>query len=244
MPTTTATKKVSKTESGHAKNIANFGALVNSVESMGKSYNPSVADISLANLKILKTSLDKSLPAVFAAEAPYKIAVNKRQAAFDGMSKLATRVINALAVGGSDREIKDAKGILKKIRGESAIKPEDPAQAAKTRSTSQMSYVNRVKNFKELTALLDAIPAYKPNEADLKVTALNAYLDKLPGLGVTVNKTALALTKARTDRDRLLYAKGTGALAISLKVKKYVKSMFGATTPQSKAISKIVFYAR
>ena len=140
-------KKVSTTESGHAKNIANFGVLVNSVEDIGSAYNPSEAIISLANLKIIKISLDKSLPAVFAAEAPYKLAVNARQESFDGMSKLATRVINALAVGGSDREIKDAKGILKKIRGGRAIKPEDPALAAKTRSTSQMSYDNRISNF-------------------------------------------------------------------------------------------------
>ncbi|MBI4726512.1 hypothetical protein HY768_04695 [candidate division TA06 bacterium] len=237
-------KKVSTTESGHAKNIANFGALVNSVEDIGSSYNPSVADIKLSNLRLINTKLEKILPAVFAAEAPYKLAVNARQTAFDGMSKLATRVINSLAVAGSDREIKDAKTILKKIRGGKAIKPEDPALAAKTRSTSQMSYDNRVSNFKELTALLAAIPAYKPNEADLKVAALNAYLDKLPGLGATVNKTALALTTARANRDQLLYAKGTGALAISLKVKKYVKSMSGAATPAYKKLSKLVFYAR
>ena len=237
-------KKVSTTESGHAKNIANFGALVNSVEDIGNTYNPPTAEISLANLRLLKTSLDKTLPAVFAAEAPYKLAVNARQTSFDGMSKLATRVINSLSVVGSDREIKDAKTILKKIRGGSAIKPEDPAQAAKTRSTSQMSYDNRVSNFKELTALLAAIPAYKPNEADLKVAALNAYLDKLPGLGATVNKTALALTKARTSRDQLLYAKGTGALALSLKVKKYVKSMSGATSSAAKRIFKIELRAK
>ena len=72
----------------------------------------------------------------------------------------------------------------------------------------------------------------------------NAYLDKLPGLGAAVNKTALALTKARANRDQLLYAKGTGAVAISLKVKKYVKSMSGAADPAYKKLSKIVFAAR
>ncbi|MDI6740135.1 MAG: hypothetical protein QME74_07205 [Candidatus Edwardsbacteria bacterium] len=142
-------------------------------------------------------------------------------------------------MAGSEREIKDAKTLVKKIKGGGQVKIEEPAQAAKGKSSSQMSYDNRVANFKALAALLNGIPAYRPNEADLKVSALNAYLDALPGLGDAVNKAAAGLSKARTERDKLLYAKGAGAVDLGLKVKKYVKSVFGAASPEYKRVSKI-----
>ncbi|MBI4727015.1 hypothetical protein HY768_07305 [candidate division TA06 bacterium] len=234
-----ATQKVSKTESGHARNSANFGLLITTVEGYGTKYNPTVPELAVAKLKTTRTGIDSSLLAVATADAPYKTTVNKRQEAFDGMSQLATRVSNALAVVASDRENKDAMTLVKKIRGGGKVKIEDPAQAAKGKSTSQMSYDNRVANFKALVALLGGIPTYKPNEADLKVAALNAYLDTLPGLGDAVNKAAVALAKARANRDNLLYAKGTGAVDLGLKAKKYVKSVFGSSSPEFKSISKI-----
>jgi len=239
MADTTATKKVSKSESGHAKNVANLGVMISAVNSFGTAYNPAVVTLTLTSLKTLKTSLDALLAKVAAAEAPYKTAVNKRQEAFEGMSALSTRVLNALAVSGSDREIKDAKGMVKNIRGGGKLKAEDAGEAAKTRSTSRMSFDNRLSNFKALVALLGGIPAYKPNEADLKILSLNKYLDSLPALSTAVNNTADALSKARIERDKLLYAASTGAVALSLKVKKYVKSVYGATSPEYKRIAKI-----
>ena len=236
-----ATKKVSKIESGHAKNAANFGRLINVVEGYGAKYNPTVTELAVAKLKIMRNNIDATLLSVANAEVPYRVTVDKRQEAFDGMSKLATRVANALAVVGSEREIKDAKNLIKKIRGDgkAKVKPADPAKDAKGNSTSQLSYDNRVANFKALVALLGGIPAYRPNEADLKVIALNAYLDNLPGLGDTVNKAAVGLSKARAERDNLLYAKGSGAIDMGLKAKKYVKSVFGAASPEYKRIAKI-----
>lgn len=236
-----ATKKVSKIESGHAKNSANFGLLINTVEGYGAKYNPTVPELAIAKLKTTRNSLVSSLLAVATADSPYKAAVNKRQEAFDGMSKLATRVSNALAVVGSAREIKDANNLIKMIRGggKAKAKVADLAKDAKGISISQLSYDNRIDNFKVLAALLNVIPAYKPNEADLKVTALTAYLNTLPALGEAVNKAAVALSKARAERDVLLYAKGTGAVDLGLKAKKYVKSVFGTGSPEFKRISKI-----
>ena len=235
----TATKKVSKTESGHAKNVANFGALVTAVESLGKNYQPTAISLALKNLKTTKISIAKALADVAACEVPYRSSVNKRQAAFEGMSKLATRVINSLAAVGSDKEIKDARSLAKKVQGGGKLKAEDPAVAAKRKSTSQMSYDNRINNFKALVSYLSGVPAYKPNEKDLQVIALNKYLDSLPMLGEDINNFADELAKARINRDKMLYAANTGAVDIGLRVKKYVKSVYGAASPEFKRISRI-----
>ncbi len=241
MPTTP--KKTTKSESGHAKNAANFGALIATIEGYGASYKPTLAAITVAKLKSLKLEIDKSLRAVSAAAPPYKTSVNKRQEAFDGMSKLATRVLNALAVVGTAREAADARGIVNRIRGggksKKVVKLEASSEAApKSYSSSQMSYDNRVKNFRALVDLLNGIPAYKPNEADLKTTYLNKYLDALPGMGEAVNKSLVALNNARKVRDGLLYGAG-GALGLSKKAKSYLKSLYGAASSEYKRVAKI-----
>lgn len=236
-------KKTAKTESGHAKNAANFGTLIATIEGYGAVYKPSLASITAPKLKALKLDIDKSLKAVSASAPPYKTAVNKRQEAFDGMSKLATRVLNSLAVVGTAREVADARVIVNRIRGggqaKKVVKLEASSDAApKAHSSSQMSYDNRVKNFQALVDLLNGIPAYKPNEADLKTAALNKYLDDLPGMGEAVNKALVALNNARKERDKLLYGAG-GAMELSKRVKSYLKSLYGASSPEYKRLAKI-----
>lgn len=244
MAEATATPKVSTTESGHAKNVANFGALITAVGSLGKNYQPTAVSLALKSLKTTKISIAASLADVAACEAPYRSSINKRQAAFEGMSKLATRVVNALAAVGSDKEIKDARSLARKVQGGGKLKAEDPAVAAKSKSTSQMSYDNRVQNFKSLVAYLSGIPAYKPNEKDLQIASLNKYLSALPALADDINAFADELAKARINRDKLLYAANTGAIDIGLKVKKYVKSIYGAASPEYKRISRIELKGR
>jgi hypothetical protein len=243
MANSSISKNVSKSETGHAKNAANFSQLINVVEGYGVKYSPTVAELTVAKLKTLRNNIDVALTTVANAETPYRVAVDHRQDSFDGMSKLATRVLNALAVVGTEREIKDAQTLVRKIRGGGKTKPkpktEDPAKDAKGTSTSQMSYDNRVSNFMTLVALLNGILAYKPNEADLKVASLTSYLNALPGLGEAVGKAAVALAKARASRDGLLYGKGGGAMDVGLKVKKYVKSVFGSTSSEYRRVAKI-----
>ena len=45
----------------------------------------------------------------------------------------------------------------------------------------------------------------------------------------------------RIARDKVLYAEGTGLCDIALDIKNYVKSVFGATSPQFKQVSEVRF---
>ena len=49
------------------------------------------------------------------------------------------------------------------------------------------------------------------------------------------------LSNARINRNKVLYFKSTGLYDIAQEVKKYVKSVFGASSPQYKQVSKIKF---
>jgi len=88
---------------------------------------------------------------------------------------------------------------------------------------------------------LSIIPEYKPNETDLTIVALNARLASQKTSNAAYHTADAALDATRITRNALLYADGTGLVDIALAVKVYVKSAFGATSPQYKQISDIVF---
>jgi hypothetical protein len=49
------------------------------------------------------------------------------------------------------------------------------------------------------------------------------------------------VSNARIARDKALYAETTGVLDVAQDVKQYVKSLFGATSPQYKQVSGLKF---
>jgi hypothetical protein len=136
-----------------------------------------------------------------------------------------------------------------KIQGRraKAIEKPDPARLAageapaKTASTSQQSYDKMIDHLAQLIATLTAEARYLPNENELKVANLNTILADLRARNTAVINTTTALSNARIARDRVLYAEGTGMVDIALDVKQYVKSVFGATSPQYKQVSGLKF---
>jgi hypothetical protein len=108
-------------------------------------------------------------------------------------------------------------------------------------SSSQMSFNSRIDNLDKLIKLLTSVTAYAPNEADLKVTSLTTLLTDLKAKNTAVITAEPPLTNARIARNDVLYKAGTGVVDTSLDVKTYVKSVFGATSPQYKTISGLKF---
>lgn len=238
----------STSETGHAKNAANFEDLISFCTGYGASYNPNKASIKLPALNTLFTSAKNSLDTLTAASPAYTNAVNSREIAFEPLSRLVTRIINSL--DSSDvpaQTVADAKTYARKIQGKRAKPkqqddpntPEDESQ--NSISASQMSYDNRIFNFNKLIQLLASQPAYAPNEADLTTASLSALYTTLNTLNTTVVNTFTPISNARIARDTILYTQTTGLVDIAADVKKYIKSVFGAASPQYKQISGIKF---
>ena len=233
-------KKVSKSETGHYKNLANLNSLIGSLKSYGTQYNPSNADLSVESLETLSGQIVESISNETAAEIAHRNAVHERQEAYEGMSSLATRIYNAVAACAGKSETANAKSYTNKIRGGGKKKAVDVTNEA-TRSTSQMSFDNRMNNLSGFCRFLASIPEYKPNETDLQISSITVYIQSLASLNYTVNITWNELANARLERDRLLYADKTGALHIVQSVKKYAKSVFGSGSPEYKRISGLRF---
>lgn len=234
----------STTETGHAKNVANFYSLISFVGGYGTAYNPNKPTLQPAVLSAKHIAADEAVKAVNTAVQPHSAAVNARQAAFKPINKLTTRIINALDVAVDDEAIvKDARTIVSKLMGNRRTpKPIDPVSGTeKAYSASQRSFDMRVDHFHKLVQLVKATPEYGPNEPALQVATLEAQHAALEASNNAVKDAYTVISNVRNNRDTELYKSPTGLVDVAADVKKYVKSAFGADSTEFKQVSGLQF---
>jgi hypothetical protein len=108
-------------------------------------------------------------------------------------------------------------------------------------SVSQQSYDMQIDHFEKLIELADIEPQYNPNEEPLKIVTLANYKTELETINTAVKTAYIPYKTAMQTRDIKLYAPETGLVNTAQTVKNYVKSVFGATSPQYKQIIKLIF---
>jgi prefoldin subunit 5 len=234
-------------ETGHAKNVANFEDFISFITGYGAIYNPTKGAIKLPALTALHTTAKADILNVTTKTVAFNNVTNARVDLFEPLRKLGTRLVNAFSASDATSEmIKDAKGINRKLQGKRAKAievPVDPNTPAPDNiSASQQSYDQLIEHFTKLIELLKTPDAnYAPNETDLKIATLTAQLAALQAANTNVSTAYTAVSNARLARNKTLYNDKTGLYDITLDVKIYVKSLFGATAPEYKQISKIKF---
>ena len=237
----------SQSEVGHAKNVANLQKLTEQVITF-TNYNPPVDNLKVVNLQTLYTTASAKLSEVEDKRHANKNAITLRQSSFENLKSTSTKIINHLEILGLPQgTIDQAKSLNRVIQGgqkKTTTPPDENGQPAPTVSTSRQSYTQQAENFGILLQLLATIPTYAPNEDDLKLTNLNAYKDSLVSSTQSVDQTEAELNTKLIERDTILYADGTGLYSIAQNVKKYVKSLYGATSPEYANVSGIEFTSR
>lgn len=241
----------STSEVGHAKNVANLQKLTEQV-TVYTLYNPPVDNLKLPQLQSLYTSAVAKLAEVEDKRTANKNAIALRQVAFENLKPTSTRIINLLDILGlPEATLDQAKSLNRSIQGTSK-KPKtttenpDNGQPSTNNSisTSRQSYTQQAENFGILLQLLETIPAYTPNEDELKPTNLTPYHASLVSTTQTVDQTEAELNVKLIERDQIFYTDGTGLYSIALNVKKYVKGLYGATSPEYSNVSSIEFVNR
>jgi len=242
----------SHSETGHAKNVANFEDLISFCKSYGNNYNPAREALKITSLQALRASALASLQGVKSAKAAFDSATNTRVTTFKNLRTLSSRVVNALAASGSNGLIvSDARTIIRKIYGKRAgtvATPEVPAVPAtpaeptpKSISVSQQSYDSLIDHFTKLVELVSIETTYEPNEADLSVAGLGTLLTQMQTANTDVINNYTSWSNSRIQRDDVLYNPVKGILHTALSVKLYVKSLYGPSSPQYKQVSGIRF---
>ena len=84
--------------------------------------------------------------------------------------------------------------------------------------------------------LLNSIEAGTTNAA-----ALQTLLADFKTKNEAVKNTQMLLSNARISRNKYFYDKENGLVKVAANVKKYVKSVFGAASPEYKQVSGLSF---
>ena len=238
-------------ESGDLKLLANFRKLIDLV-SADTNYRP-------ANVRLKLTTLEPQHAAGVTAahDVPAKLATNMtaisdREAAFGDVNSLMSRVhALAKASGVSADHLEDLNTFKRKLISKRKAKTKVVAAAAgetptaeKQRSSAQMSYDNQVGHVRGYLSVLGTMSSYNPNEADLKLPALNDLVDNLQAKNDAVSSTFVPLSQARGVRDQLLYQADNSVVNTALLAKAYVKAAFGPDSQLYKQIKGLEFKRR
>lgn len=239
----------SQSEVGHVINVGNFNKLNNLIQTFGADYNPSAGILTLVELRKKHNACNTHVGIVHQKTNADNANINDRQNAFAAADKLATRVFNAfVAVAEDEKDIEDIQRFIDKLRGTPAMpetrEDEEGQEIKEARSNSQQSFINRADHFRALVQFVQAKPAYNPNETDLKVPALKAVLEDLVMWNNNTSISEKELEKAIIERDLALYHEKEGLFIISKRVKRYIKSVFGADSEQFAQARAIKFTGR
>lgn len=236
----------STSETGHAKNVANFQDLIEFVTAYGATYNPTKNSLKLPQLIALKTAADSNLADVITKNTAFNNKVNERITAFSGLKTLSTRLVNALQTTNATPEtVGNAKTFNRKLQGKKASATQTPTDpntpAPNTISASQQSYDQLIQHFTGLKEVLKAETSYTPNENDLKITTIQAKITDLTAKNTAVATAYANVSNSRIARNATLYSKTAGLTETANEVKKYIKSVYGATSPQFAQVKGIQF---
>ena len=230
---------------GHPVNVANFRTLITTCTYFGGKYNPVNAAIKLPALNDLAAQAEAAMNDLKNALPAWEKAVNLRAAAYKAVNALVTRLLNAYEATGGDAALLDAlKALAKKIKGQRSTdkpKPSGTEPTDKSVSASQMDYDSRWNNFDALVKKFQFETSFVPAEEDLQIGVLVALSAALKAHNAAVDEAYQPVKLARALRDEVLYHPKTGLVALALLVKKYVKSVYGATSPQFKQVNGLKF---
>lgn len=243
---------MSKTnDTGHTKNVANFETLISYLTGYGALYNPSNANIQLSSLNEKAAAALALTQQVNDLAAKNSNAVAARDLAFEPLKKLGTRILNNVKASNVPQQVLDnATTNNRKMQGQRAsakLSEEEKQKLAADGtvvnqvSASQLSYDNQLNTLDKQVKLLATIPSYAPNETELQLATLTSLYNDLLQKNRDVTTKTTELNVLRLNRDKVMYDAETGIVALAQDVKNYVKSIFGAGTPQYRLISGIPF---
>lgn len=236
----------SSSEVGNLKNVTNFGTLISFATGYGTAYAPSNTAIVLTALNTKKATAETNLDTVKDTENPLNKQRGIRKALYEPLRPLATRVVSAFQSSGVSKEtMKNVLSINRKIQGKrspgSPKTNSDGQNNPETISTSQQSFDRQADFFLELIKLAETETLYNPSETDLTTVSMNNYQQQLFAINQAVKDAFTPFSNASISLDQTLYAPEIGLVDLAYTTKNYIKSAFGASSPQYAQVSGIKF---
>lgn len=239
------------TAASHKTNVANFDKLVIDVGALGSVYAPTKSNIKLDALNIQNTKnkvVDANETAtLFTANT----AKNARVDSITKVEDVMTRSSNSVRASDIPQSTKEdllaiaafflgrARSVKRNVVNHTA--QGDVSTTVKTLVSNPKDVDSRISYLESYVKLLSTVTTYNPNEANLKVANLTILLNDLKTKRAAELTADAAHKIALIARNDAMYANGTGIVDIANDVKAYVKSVFGARSPQYKTLAALKF---
>lgn len=238
----------STSETGYAKQLAEFEDFTKLLSALGEAYNPPKPELAITNLLEQLNAAKSAMREISAALPPYSAAVDKQNLAFKFLNDRVTRSLNYYKVAISNpSEIDTAKNLADKIRGKSnrakAVVAADAA-APKSISQSQQSYDSRIENLKQYIDVLIVSGVYNNPGSEIGIDDLNLMLNEMEAANAVVAEAKIPLDVARKKRAVIFYEPVTGIADLVSNAKRYVKATVPKTNPHYNSLTGITFKKR
>ena len=228
-------------ETGMALNITHGIQVVDYLITYGTEYNPSNPAIAVASLQTMNTTGQELLNKAREKMQEKKLTTQARQDVYGDLKPLATRILNELEASGAPQAtIDNARHYVRKIRGQRIIKI-DPDSTANHVSASQTSFTEQIQHFTDLINVLTPCTQYQPNIPELQLTALVAKRDAMQATNNAVSTAQAVWSTSRVERNQFFNQPVTGYVDTFLAVKRAVKAIFGANSPQYEQLGDLSF---
>ena len=238
----------STSETGYAKQLAEFEDFTNLLSALGELYAPPKPELQLANLQGQLNAGKAAMREISVAAPPYSAAVDKQNLAFKFLKDRITRSLTYYKVVILDpAEIDTAKNLADKIRGvpgKAKTAATDDATASKRISQSQQSYDSQIENLKQYIDVLTASGVYSNPGNGISIDDLNQMLSEMEATNAVVAEAKIPLDVARKKRDVIFYEPVTGIADLALNAKRYVKATVPKSNPHYNELTSIVFKKR
>ncbi len=237
----------SSTETGHAKNLANFKELITILKSFGTQYNPMLDTLQISSLETVAQKVEAVFDKLKEAETMAKQATATLQAEFKTLNTLTSQLMGLLiSSGAKESSINEARSIQKRITGGNIktkkvdATSETPTEVKATRSNARLSYDSRLDDFAKFVMVLQNVAEYKPNEVAFKPATLQEKIQVMKKAIEDNDNGDIKRSQFANERNTLLYTEDTGITSLAQKAKEYVKAVFGGVkSTQYKALTKI-----
>lgn len=232
-------------ETGDHKNVANLESFIATIETLGNQYNPTKDLLKLPNLANIRTESNEILTQLYSLQNVWTTRVTERAEVLERLDKYSTRLSGAFKLHEDNPEIlKDFLALVRKLKGKrvKAIDKEAVKSGEKViRSVSQYSIDSRIANFTKVLDMLTSNTNYNPNEDDLKVAAVQQFIDDLKIKNSKFIQIDIEIGQARIERDRVLYSTQNSLVPVTRQVKLYLDTILDKKHPINQKVKKIIF---
>jgi hypothetical protein len=225
-------------------NEKTFGSRLTNAETLAThltsftAYSPVRPEESVANYKLLITTIKTNNTLVASTKTTYSQTTDKRVKLFtkniDSLNKTLAPIAGQIKAkfGKTSKEAEYIASLIVKIRGESSkkLKKDDEGEFV---SQSERSYGSQTQTFNDIITTLTTYGTdYAPVNVKIKLSTLNTQLTALTTANTAVT-TAYGAYKPAKDNRQTQYADLKDR---SNRIKDSVKSQFGQTSNEYKLI--------